>query len=480
MQIPRRLIERLQSMLKHPALSRLERRLSQSCIAAAVTEERLKFLILQLVLFLFAFNLFVFRIAGPPYGYFDEGFYVSAGRQLVDHGINENWSHPPLGKFLIGVGIKVFGDTPAGWRLPGVFFGSLVIVAVFIWGLCLFGNARDAIKVALLTLFNQLLFVQSRVATVDIFMIGFLTIALAFVIPICLNWEESRKNHLLFFSAAGFFLALAAASKWAAFIPVGAILLWTSVASFRSGKGQRWRTFLRSTVPFSAGVLFPYFLVVGFLLWGVQHPFYAPRISEGVLAGYGLLEIFKLQPKMLFAQMNFSNLVHGYRSEWFSWPFMLRPAWLESKTWETEGVLWHQLVVLIGNPLVIWGGGFAIFICFVHGVRSLMSRLRDPSPLTHDQRVALIVVAWYLVFWASWGLIPRKTTFFYYYIPAALWLGPALIVVARILKVPKWAERGFYVLVVVLFVFYYPVVSFWEIPKTDVSIRLFLRNWWPN
>ena len=65
---------------------------------------------------------------------FDEVHYVKAARiligfephpgmeawlstsKLIAKSPDINFSHPPLGKFLIGAGMLTFGDTPLGWR----------------------------------------------------------------------------------------------------------------------------------------------------------------------------------------------------------------------------------------------------------------------------------------------------------------------------------------------------------------------------
>ena len=56
--------------------------------------------------------------------------------------------------------IRGFGDIPLGWRYPGVLFGSLAVVAIYLYGLALFASQGPAIAAALIAFFNQMLFVQ--------------------------------------------------------------------------------------------------------------------------------------------------------------------------------------------------------------------------------------------------------------------------------------------------------------------------------
>ena len=90
-----------------------------------------------------------------------------------------NPMHPPLAKQMIALSIRTFRRNPLGWRYPGVLFGALAIVAMYLCGLALFAAQGPAIAAALLAFFNQMLFVQSRIAMLDIFALAFGLLAIA-------------------------------------------------------------------------------------------------------------------------------------------------------------------------------------------------------------------------------------------------------------------------------------------------------------
>ena len=123
------------------------------------------------VLFILVHFAMLIGLTTPEKFYFDEVHYVPAARQMLEPVMPQpmlNPMHPPLAKQFIALSIHSFGDGPLGWRYPGVLFGSLAIVAVYLCGLALFAAQGPAIAASLLAFFNQMLFVQSRIAMLDI------------------------------------------------------------------------------------------------------------------------------------------------------------------------------------------------------------------------------------------------------------------------------------------------------------------------
>ncbi len=107
---------------------------------------------------------------------FDEVHYVPAAKQLLEPGVPNpllNPMHPPLAKEFMALSIRAFGDKPLGWRYPSVVFGALAIVAMYLCGLALFAAQGPALATALLTFLNQMVFVQSRIAMLDIYTLTF-------------------------------------------------------------------------------------------------------------------------------------------------------------------------------------------------------------------------------------------------------------------------------------------------------------------
>src|SRR5208283_3271951 len=118
---------------------------------------------------------------GVPRGkVWDENLYVSGAKALYQMtpgtwlGVPSytNPEHPPLGKYLIGLGVVFIGDNTVGWRAVPIVFGSLTLMVIFLW----ISNIADAFTAwiaVVLVMTNGFWFVMSRLAMLSIFELFF-------------------------------------------------------------------------------------------------------------------------------------------------------------------------------------------------------------------------------------------------------------------------------------------------------------------
>src|SRR3979411_119644 len=144
-----------------------------------------------------------------------------------------NPMHPPLAKQLIALSIRTFGDTPLGWRYPGVLFGSLATVAMYLCGLALFASQGPAVATALLAFFNQMVFVQSRIAMLDIFALAFGLFAIAAF----MHGYRKQRPHV-WFALAGLAFGMSIACKWSGLFALAICIVIVAVVRLM----QSWRT----------------------------------------------------------------------------------------------------------------------------------------------------------------------------------------------------------------------------------------------
>lgn len=169
------------------------------------------------IIFVASLALFTFRLGQPTQPVFDEPCYVAGAKALMSGLPDANPEHPPMGKLLIGLGIRAFGDNPFGWRIASAVAGSLSVAGAFLLILSVTGNYEMGVLAALLLVFNNFTFVLARVAMLEIFIIMFVVWALV-------AWLQKR------YVSCGFLLGCAVATKWSALIicvlVFGITLVW--------------------------------------------------------------------------------------------------------------------------------------------------------------------------------------------------------------------------------------------------------------
>ena len=103
----------------------------------------------------------------------------------------QSWVHPPLGKWMIAAGIRLYGNRPFGWRVSAAFIGTLTAVLIAAIALVLWRSALWAFVAGLLGATESLLVVQSRTSLLDIFEAFWVTAGFLFLV-LDKRWIERR------------------------------------------------------------------------------------------------------------------------------------------------------------------------------------------------------------------------------------------------------------------------------------------------
>src|SRR5207247_8744300 len=101
---------------------------------------------------------------------------------LKDPGEQTVTVHPPLGREIIAVGERLFGNDPFGWRFASAVFGTLSVLLIAVLALKMFGSAVWAAAAGLLLATENLNLVQSRVSMLDIFLATFVLAGFTFLV----------------------------------------------------------------------------------------------------------------------------------------------------------------------------------------------------------------------------------------------------------------------------------------------------------
>lgn len=153
------------------------------------------FTYLAVALVSFFMRLIRINYSDSGYPVFDEKHYVSQAHQMLFNGLIENNPgyglvvHPPLGKFLISLGIQIFGYNPLGWRFTSIIAGVVVVLCTMFIAHKITKSLSIGIITAILINIEGVIFVMSRIGMLDSFLAAFIAL-----ITVCLVMEFSENR----------------------------------------------------------------------------------------------------------------------------------------------------------------------------------------------------------------------------------------------------------------------------------------------
>ena len=410
-------------------------------------------------IFVIAHLVLMIGITTPDKIAFDEVHYVPAAKQLLEKGPHEqllNPMHPPLAKEFMALSIRVFGDKPLGWRYPSAVFGALAIAAMYLCGLALFASQGAALATAALAFLNQMVFVQSRIAMLDIYALSFDLFGIAAFIH---GYRQQKPE--VAFGLAGLFFGLAGACKWSGFFPLGVAIAIVAVVRLLQG----WRTQFAepNADDWYRPDRWPEFRYYHFALCFILVPAAAYFIAYIPLTGFSITGFIESQ-RRIFAENSASHPAHLYMSSWPSWPLLMRPIWYQFDKMADER---FQAIIFLGNPLILWPALAALAIC-----------ARDFIVARRTQ--AFLILAFYLGPWLAWATLPRTIGFIYYYLPSATVASLALVYVLTEGEraPPRWVLWAFVAASAAGFLALLPIsVSSWGTSMQTYQRLMIFQSW---
>ena len=385
-----------------------------------------------------------------PKGYiFDEIYYAKNANSLIEHGVELNEQggadfivHPPLGKWLIGIGIKIFGNNEFGWRIIPALVGTACVILIYLIAQRLFNSIFLSSTAALLMALDGLALVMSRVALLDIFLIFFILLAFYFILT----------NNLWL---SGVAIGLAGASKWSGFFLIPLIIALTI-----NWKNLQLSSLLRRLVQFIFIPIGVYFITwIGWILnsngWGRQ--------SGGNL----FTSLWKYHIEILNFHRDLSEK-HAYNANPWSWLVLGRPTsfYYESPS-DCGAASCAQEILAIGTPVLWWAGVFAIAV-----TAGLFIVSKD--------RIAAFILAGIAGTYLPWFLIQGRTMFYFYAISILPFLILALIYTFNwALKYKDYRKYiGVFIIVVAInFIYFLPIFLGIQMPYSDWLDRMWLPSW---
>lgn len=399
---------------------------------------------------------------------FDEIYHARTAKEYIDGRYSYENTHPPLGKFFISLGIRVFGMNPFGWRIAGALFGIAMLPFLYIFGKRMLKKTWLTTAVTLLFAFDFMHFVQTRIATIDVF-ITFFVILMYFFMYLYSQmsfYDTPLEKTFRPLALCGISMGLGCASKWTgvyAGLGLAVIFFATMYQRFReyqyakthpdgSTNGishnmivKKFPAYTKKTILFCCLV----FVVIPACIYTLSY------IPFNDSSGNGLFTQMINNQKTMFNYHSQLVSEHLFSSKWYQWPIMSRPIWYYSgKVSDTV----YEGISAFGNPLV-WWVGIPAFMYMVY------------LAIANKDRTARFLTIGYLAQYLPWVFITR-TTFIYHYFPSVpfvvLMIGYSMSCIVKENKKLRIAAFVYVAAAIGLFVLFYPVLSGHGIDKNFV------------
>lgn len=400
--------------------------------------------------------------------YFDEIYFPRTAYEYIE-GIEpfEN-THPPLGKDLIMLSYRIFGVNAFAWRFMGTLFGVLMVPLMYIFGKWVFGKTFLAFGAAFLMMFDFMHFVQTRIGTVDGFLVLFIIVSYMFMYKYfsTKSYEKGFWKSLVPLLFCGIFFGLGFSVKWIGlFAGAGLAFMFflSRILEYREYRKNKLEIKLFKTkyIWGTMGMCVIFFIVIPAAIYTLSYiPFFKATGTEGWFA-----ELIGSQ-KHMFSYHSGVTSDHPYASVWWQWPFMVRPVYYYLSPVLDNGK-WGS-IASFGNPAIWWGGLVALFWSAWLAIAK------------KDKR-AIIIFAGYLSILLPWAFSPRKITFLYHYFGCIPFLILSIsYIFGHLLEKYRNAKKGIYIylgIVVLLFIGFYPSLSGIIVPEWYTKSLRWLPSW---
>jgi dolichyl-phosphate-mannose-protein mannosyltransferase len=359
----------------------------------------------------------------------DEGYYLSSAHNILGleqlpgnpypyarPGLDPLIEHPIAGKLLIALSIRLLGDTPYAWRLPGAVAGTAVIWLVYLLAHRLTRRRGLSLAAATLAALDPMMLVNSRIAMLEIFVTVLILAALYLYV---------RRRPVL----AGVASALAICVKLTG---VSAILC---IVAFETTRTLRHRILTRR--------------------WNVTR-LRSLSVAIGICTVSVPLLLWLFNSRASLFPNPFDNLRYMYTH--LAATFSFRPPEAvvvpQSRPWEwllnireipylSQGVLhlrglYNPFLVFAFVPVVAW----AAWLAAGRGASAALM-------------VLALVGGCYLPLVAGSLLVPRPA-YLYYFLPVIPAVAIGLAALGASARVPRAVKAGYLVAAAIAFVYYFP------------------------
>ncbi|WP_406372515.1 phospholipid carrier-dependent glycosyltransferase [Streptomyces sp. NBC_00647] len=487
------------------------------------------------------------NLGSPKAVIFDETYYAKDAWALIHRGYEVNWAkdandlilqgngnvriptdaayvvHPPVGKYVIGLGEWMFGFNPFGWRFMTALLGTLSVLLLCRIGRRLFRSTFLGCLAGTLMAVDGLHFVMSRTSLLDGVLMFFVLAAFGALVvdrdkararlaaalptdadgvahPDAHTAETTRLGWRPWRWVAGLMLGLAIGTKWNGLYILAAFcvmaVLWDVASRRVAGARHPYLAALKHDTGITFLATVPVALSVYLISWtgwilspdnGKGGYFRNWAVTDGKGGSFAFLpdwlrSLWHYEHEVYKFHVGLSS-PHTYQSNPWSWLVLGRPVsyFYESPLPGKDGCpadagdKCAREVLALGTPLLWWAACFAVlYVLWRWAFR------RD----WRAGAIACGIVAGYL----PWFMYQERTIFFFYAVVFVPFLCLAVtMMIGAILGPPGSGERrrvvgaaGAGVLVLLIawnFIYFWPIYTGTAIPIDQWRSRMWLDTW---
>ncbi|MES5821944.1 phospholipid carrier-dependent glycosyltransferase [Streptomyces sp. RG80] len=501
-----------------------------------------------LLVTLFAGVIRFWNLGSPKAVIFDETYYAKDAWALVHRGFEVNWDknandlildigskvsiptdaayvvHPPVGKYVIGLGELMFGFTPFGWRFMTALLGTLSVLMLCRIGRRIFRSTFLGCLAGALMAVDGLAFVMARTSLLDGVLMFFVLAAFGALVvdrdrareklaaalpadadgrvrPDAHTAETTRFGRRPWRWTAGLMLGLAIGTKWNGLYILAAFcvmtVLWDVGSRKVAGARHPYTAVLKHDVGLTFLATVPVAIATYLVSWigwilsptdGTGGYYRNWAATDGKNSDWSWLfpdwwrSLWHYEHQVYEFHVGLHS-PHTYQSNPWSWIVDGRPVsfFYESPTPGNDGCpvdageKCAREVLAIGTPLLWWAAAFAIaYVLWRWFFR------RD----WRAGAIACGIAAGYL----PWFMYQERTIFFFYAVVFLPFLCLAVaMMLGAIIGPPNSSDTrrvagatGAGVLVLLIswnFIYFWPLYTGTAIPIDDWRSRMWLDTW---
>ncbi len=392
--------------------------------------------------------------------YFDEVYFPrTAYEHLHDLDIYE-WTHPPLGKLIMAIPIIFLGITPFSYRLMGNIAGILMIPVMYVFAKMLFKRSRYGILAGSLMALDGMHFVQTRIGTVDSFLVLFILLSYMFMYKYIINTNARLRKRLFCLLLSGIFIGMSIAVKWTGlFAGLGLAIIFFISFIIEIVKKRKFTK--DKFIILLSCILF--FIIIPITIYLAS---YIPFFTSEHKPIPNTASFINWQEKMYEYHHDLKSN-HTYSSKWYTWPFTQKSILYSTGTADNNKI---TRIALLGNPAIFW----ISVPCMISLVILAISKRKF--------KYLFLIIA-ILSLYCPYIGIPR-IMFLYHYFPVLPFAMLSIVAFAEFVsEIIPLKNFSFYFIGLILlvslifFVMFYPVYSGFPVPSEYLKNLKWLHGW---